>query len=114
MKKLATRNIIAYTARKCCFVSVHRTILILCFFLGRRYFIDEQALTHHYRTKVHKRRLKALELEPYTIEESERAAGLGGNYKAPQKRKIETLLPKILSEKIQVDDDSEVKKVRTE
>lgn len=30
-----------------------------------------------------------MELEPYTIEESERAAGLG-NFKAAQKRKIET------------------------
>ena len=36
--------------------------------------------------------MKALELEPYTIEESEKAAGLG-SYKAPQKRKIETQKP---------------------
>lgn len=36
--------------------------------------------------------MKALELEPYTIEESERAAGLG-SFKAPQKRKIETQKP---------------------
>ncbi|KAF5308292.1 hypothetical protein FQR65_LT06285 [Abscondita terminalis] len=42
-----------------------------------RYFINDQALQDHFRTKVHKRRLKALELEPYTIEESERAAGFG-------------------------------------
>ncbi|GBP00536.1 Zinc finger protein 593 [Eumeta japonica] len=40
-----------------------------------RYFIDEKALNEHFKTKVHKRRLKALELEPYTIEDSERAAG---------------------------------------
>lgn len=33
--------------------------------------------------------MKALELEPYSIEESERAAG-HGNYKEPLKRKIET------------------------
>lgn len=44
----------------------------------------------HLTTKVHKRRLKALELEPYTIEDSEKAAGKG-NYIAPQKRKIETI-----------------------
>lgn len=44
----------------------------------------------HFTTKVHKRRLKALELEPYSIEESERAAGKG-SYIEPQKRKIETL-----------------------
>lgn len=57
-----------------------------------RYFINQQALGEHFRTKVHKRRLKALELEPYTIEESERAAGIG-NWKAPVKRKIETQTP---------------------
>lgn len=54
-----------------------------------RYFINDNALQEHFRTKVHKRRLKALELEPYSIEESERAAGFG-NWKAPIKRKIET------------------------
>lgn len=58
-----------------------------------RYFINDQALQDHFRTKVHKRRLKALELEPYTIEESERAAGLG-NFQLPHKRKIETQPPK--------------------
>jgi len=80
-----------------------------------RYFIDEQALTHHYRTKVHKRRLKALELEPYSIEESERAAGLGGNYVAPQKRAIKTQLPKILADKIEVDEEEpSPKKLRAE
>jgi len=35
--------------------------------------------------------MKALELEPYSIEESERAAGKG-NYLTSQKRKIETLV----------------------
>lgn len=58
-----------------------------------RYFINDQALQDHFRTKVHKRRLKALELEPYTVEDSERAAGLG-NFQLPQKRKIETQPPK--------------------
>jgi bud site selection protein 20 len=38
---------------------------------------------------VHKRRLKALELEPYSIEDSERAAGLG-NFQLPKRRKIVT------------------------
>lgn len=57
-----------------------------------RYFINEQALQDHFKTKVHKRRLKALELEPYTIKDSERAAGFG-NFQAPQKRKIETQKP---------------------
>lgn len=54
-----------------------------------RYFIDEHALKEHFRTKAHKRRLKALELEPYTIEESERAAGKG-SYQTPKRRKVET------------------------
>lgn len=39
--------------------------------------------------QVHKRRLKALELEPYSIEESERAAGQG-NFKSAEKRILET------------------------
>lgn len=43
----------------------------------------------HFRTKVHKRRLKALETEPYTVEESERAAGQG-SYVAAKKRALET------------------------
>lgn len=46
----------------------------------------------HFTTKVHKRRLKALEDEPYTIAESERAAG-HGNWIEAKKRKIETLIP---------------------
>lgn len=58
-----------------------------------RYFIDDHALQDHFRTKVHKRRLKALELEPHSIEDSERAGGLG-SFRQPQKRKIDTQPPK--------------------
>lgn len=54
-----------------------------------KYFIDDHSLQAHFRTKVHKRRMKALELEPYTIEEAERAAGQG-NFKKAEKRIIET------------------------
>ncbi|KAM7350823.1 zinc finger protein 593 homolog isoform 1-T2 [Cochliomyia hominivorax] len=54
-----------------------------------KYFIDDTAMQAHFRTKVHKRRLKALETEPYTIEESERAAG-HGSYQKPKKRIMET------------------------
>ncbi|XP_054730863.1 zinc finger protein 593 homolog [Anastrepha obliqua] len=54
-----------------------------------KYFIDDHAMQAHFRTKVHKRRMKALELEPYTVEEAERAAGQG-SYKAPKKRVIKT------------------------
>lgn len=55
-----------------------------------RYFINETALHTHFTTKPHKRRLKALEIEPYSIEESERAANKG-NYIEPKKRKIDTV-----------------------
>lgn len=54
-----------------------------------KYFIDDTAMQAHFRTKVHKRRLKALETEPYSIEESERAAGRGSFQKA-KKRVMET------------------------
>ena len=73
-----------------CYLAHTITTTFQSFF--RRYFITDQALNEHFRTKVHKRRLKALELEPYTIEESERAAGKG-SYLAPKKRKIETQTP---------------------
>ncbi|XP_050517193.1 zinc finger protein 593 homolog [Diabrotica virgifera virgifera] len=73
-----------------------------------RYFISDSALQDHFKTKVHKRRLKALETEPYTIEDSERAAGLG-NWKTPSKRKIETQPNKEDSEgsskKMKIDED---------
>lgn len=54
-----------------------------------KYFIDDHSMQAHFRTKVHKRRLKALELEPYSIKESERAAGHGSFIKA-EKRIMET------------------------
>lgn len=54
-----------------------------------KYFIDDHSMQAHFKTKVHKRRMKALELEPYSIEESERAAGQG-NFKKAEKRIIET------------------------
>lgn len=54
-----------------------------------KYFVNDHSLQAHFRTKVHKRRLKALELEPYSIEESERAAGHGSFIKA-EKRVMET------------------------
>lgn len=72
-------------------------------FFCRRYFINQRALEDHFTTKVHKRRLKALELEPYTVEDSERAAGQG-NFIAPKKRKIETQISKTSL----VDDDDDV------
>jgi len=54
-----------------------------------RYFINHRALTDHVKTKPHKRRMKALETDAYTLEEAERAGGMG-SYVAPGKRKVET------------------------
>ena len=42
-----------------------------------RYYETDSALRSHWRSKIHKRRSKALKEPAYTIEESERAAGLG-------------------------------------
>merc|ERR1712098_759534 len=55
-------------------------------------FMDTNAFKAHIKSKPHKRRLHALKTEPYTIEEAERAAGMG-SYVAPGKRKMETLIP---------------------
>merc|ERR1711892_1209460 len=55
-------------------------------------FIDTHAFRDHVKSKVHKRRLHALKTEPYTIEEANRAAGMG-SYVKPGKRKMETLVP---------------------
>merc|ERR1712170_106576 len=60
-----------------------------------KYLIDRRAFQDHVKGKPHKRRLHALETEPYTIEESERAAGMG-SFVAPKKRKMETMIPKIM------------------
>ena len=60
--------------------------------------ISAHAFSTHIRSKPHKRRLHALKTEAYTIEESERAAGMG-SYRAPLKRKMETIMPtKIVEE----------------
>lgn len=55
-----------------------------------KYFINQRALEDHFKTKIHKRRLKDLKDEPYTQEEAERAAGHGSFSKLPAKRKMET------------------------
>jgi len=55
-------------------------------------FINGDAFKSHIKGKPHKRRMHALKTEPYSIAESQRAGGMG-SYKAPAKRKMETLLP---------------------
>lgn len=52
-------------------------------FCLRRYFVNETSLNDHAKTKIHKRRLKALQMEPYTQEEANRAAGQG-SYTKPK------------------------------
>ncbi|KAF7242376.1 hypothetical protein EYD10_11209 [Varanus komodoensis] len=54
-----------------------------------RYFIDLKSMKDHFRSKVHKKRLKQLSEEPYTQEEAERAAGMG-SYIPPQKIEVHT------------------------
>lgn len=51
-----------------------------------QYFIDEHALGEHKRGKGHKKRLKLLKEEPYTVKEAEAAAGLG-SYNHPKSKK---------------------------
>ena len=65
----------------------------------------------HVKGKPHKRRLHALKTEPYTIEESERAAGMG-SYRAPQKRKMETMMPKAVEESEIGDNECTIKRAR--
>ncbi|KAI8916731.1 hypothetical protein DFJ77DRAFT_461058 [Powellomyces hirtus] len=41
-----------------------------------RYFTEATSLADHYKTKLHKKRLKVLKEEPYTQRDAEAAAGL--------------------------------------
>ena len=64
-----------------------------------KHFIDSRAFETHVKGKPHKRRLNALKTEPYTIEESERAAGMGSYHgTGAKKRKMETILPKSVAD----------------
>ncbi|KAH6925049.1 hypothetical protein HPB50_027407 [Hyalomma asiaticum] len=60
---------------------------------AQRYFMDKNSLNDHLKSKNHKRRLKALEEEPYSQAEAEAAAGMG-NYVPPKRRKVESQPPK--------------------
>lgn len=51
--------------------------------------MTDQVLQDHFRTKLHKKRIKELRFEPYSIEEAERAAGFG-SYIAPKERVVVT------------------------
>ncbi|XP_037932091.1 zinc finger protein 593 homolog [Teleopsis dalmanni] len=80
-----------------------------------KYFTDDHAMQSHFRTKVHKRRLKALETEPYSVEESERAAG-HGSYKQPKKRVMETQPSKdevVAGKRMKIEEKVEKEKIKT-
>ncbi len=68
-----------------------------------KHFINQNAFSDHVKGKPHKRRLNALKTEPYTIEESKQAAGMG-SYVQPRKRKMETLVPEAVSTGQSVED----------
>lgn len=68
-----------------------------------KHFIDGTAFNEHVKGKPHKRRMKALETEPYSHEESDRAAGMG-SYVQPKKRKMETMLPESVKNEESIDD----------
>jgi len=55
-----------------------------------KYFETDSALTSHWRSKVHKRRCKQLQEPAYTIEEAERAAGLGKEGKRGTEARVGT------------------------
>eukprot|EP00039_Didymoeca_costata_P018842 m.335210 g.335210 ORF g.335210 m.335210 type:complete len:142 (+) comp17537_c0_seq1:177-602(+) len=42
-----------------------------------RHMIDAHALKEHFRSKIHKRRIKKLQEEPYSHKEAEQAGGMG-------------------------------------
>lgn len=64
--------------------AVSQSINLFDLCLASRYYETDAALQSHWRSKVHKRRLKQLREPAYTIEESERAAGLGRENRRPQ------------------------------
>jgi len=76
MKSRASHNIIVWNAQSSFSTLCHRSAVNAgC--ASFRYFETDFALRSHWKSKVHKRRCKALKEPAYTIEESELAAGLG-------------------------------------
>jgi bud site selection protein 20 len=76
-------NIIVSIARKRIGLIVFKMNKLISFFRCRRYFVDDHNLQHHFKGKDHKRRVKDLKTEAYTLEEAERAAGKG-QYRPPR------------------------------
>ena len=57
--------------------------------------------------------ITALKTEPYTIEESERAAGLGSYHQA-KKRKMETVLPNGMKAAMDIEEVDTIKRAKLE
>lgn len=64
------------------------TTVHLCLLSLSRYYETDHALKSHWRSKVHKRRCKQLQEPAYSIEEAEKAAGLGREGKRPIRGQI--------------------------
>lgn len=73
-------------------LSINKRNLTFCR-TRRRYLETDVALQSHWRSKVHKRRCKALKEPAYTIEESERAAGMGREGKRPETSGVVDVAP---------------------
>jgi hypothetical protein len=55
-----------------------------------RYFVSDNAIQVHFKTKEHKKRFKVISKEePYSIEEAERAGGLRAAANAPKRMRPE-------------------------
>jgi len=81
MKSQAWHNIIVWNVQ-----SPFVCLLLFCPIVHLplfRYYETDAALQSHWRGKIHKRRCKQLREPAYTIEESERAAGLGRETRRP-------------------------------
>lgn len=76
---------------------------IFLFDLDRKHYISQHALEEHRRGKVHKKRVKETEEVPYSVEESERAGGLGSYLPPPAKRSKPN--PTLIEDDIKIADD---------
>jgi bud site selection protein 20 len=69
-----------------------------------RHFVSDATLQEHFRTKSHKRRLKALKEPIYTQEEAEKAAGMGNYVLQPPPPESKSLIDDLSSRRDLEDD----------
>jgi hypothetical protein len=96
VRKVSTLPPFSFTLHP--FTFTHIPILYLVFGLTHllRYYETDNAIKAHWKTKIHKKRCKNLREPAYTIEESERAAGLGKEGKRPSTTLSSTLTPEVV------------------